>query len=134
MRESKTQEKDRPIRVLHFEDTPQSPQSISSLFNGTVHVEIILEVPRKMAREVDVILKETMIQAGKSHLSKVPVEMESLHPLIDDILIRSYLADINWNCQSRYCSYPFRKLKQQRVQTTGRFAGLPDVGEWTLPT
>jgi hypothetical protein len=29
-----------------------------------------------MAREVDVILKKTMIQEGKAYLSKVPVEAE----------------------------------------------------------
>ena len=43
---------------------------------GTVHDEIILEVPDRLAGEVAVILKETMIQTGKAHLSKVPVEVE----------------------------------------------------------
>jgi DNA polymerase I-like protein with 3'-5' exonuclease and polymerase domains len=43
---------------------------------GTVHDEIILEVPEKIAGEVAVILKETMIQAGKAYLGKVPVEVE----------------------------------------------------------
>ena len=37
---------------------------------GTVHDEIIIEVPEKMAGEVVVILKETMIQAGKDYRSK----------------------------------------------------------------
>jgi DNA polymerase I-like protein with 3'-5' exonuclease and polymerase domains len=41
-----------------------------------VRDEIVLEVPEGMAREVAVILKETMIQAGKAYLSKVPVEVE----------------------------------------------------------
>jgi DNA polymerase-1 len=43
---------------------------------GAVHDEIILEVPEKMAEGFAVILKETMIQAGKAYLSKVPVEVE----------------------------------------------------------
>jgi DNA polymerase-1 len=43
---------------------------------GTVHDEIILEVPERTAREAAVILKETMIEAGKAYLSKVPVEVE----------------------------------------------------------
>ena len=43
---------------------------------GTVHDEIILEVPEKLAGEVAVILKETMIQAGKAYLGKVSVEVE----------------------------------------------------------
>jgi len=41
-----------------------------------VHDEIILEVPEEMAGKVAVILKETMIQAGKAYLSKVPIEVE----------------------------------------------------------
>jgi DNA polymerase I-like protein with 3'-5' exonuclease and polymerase domains len=41
-----------------------------------VHDEIILEVPDKSAGEAAVILKETMIQAGKAYLGKVPVEVE----------------------------------------------------------
>ena len=43
---------------------------------GTVHDEIILEVPEKMAGEAAVILKETRIEAGKAALSKVPIEVE----------------------------------------------------------
>jgi DNA polymerase I-like protein with 3'-5' exonuclease and polymerase domains len=43
---------------------------------GTVHDEIILEVPENIAGEVAVILKETIIQAGKAYLGKVPVEVE----------------------------------------------------------
>ena len=43
---------------------------------GTVHDEIILEVPEKVPGEAAVILKETMTQAGKAYLSKVPVEVE----------------------------------------------------------
>ena len=43
---------------------------------GTVHDEISLEVSEKMAGEAASILNETMIQAGKAYLSKVPVEVE----------------------------------------------------------
>ena len=43
---------------------------------GTVEDEIILEVPEKLAGEVAVILKETMIQAGKAYLGKVPIDVE----------------------------------------------------------
>jgi len=43
---------------------------------GTVHDEIILEVPDGMAAELAVILKETMTQAGKAFLGRVPVEVE----------------------------------------------------------
>ena len=43
---------------------------------GTVHDEIILEVPEEMAKEVSGILRETMIEAGKAYLSRVPVEVE----------------------------------------------------------
>ena len=43
---------------------------------GTVHDEIILEVPEGVPREAAVILEETMIQAGKAYLARVPVEVE----------------------------------------------------------
>jgi DNA polymerase I-like protein with 3'-5' exonuclease and polymerase domains len=43
---------------------------------GTVHDEIILEVPEKVPGEAAVILKETMIQACKAYLGRVPVEVE----------------------------------------------------------
>jgi DNA polymerase I-like protein with 3'-5' exonuclease and polymerase domains len=43
---------------------------------GTVHDEIILEVPDKTGNDAAVILKETMIDAGKAFLSRVPVEVE----------------------------------------------------------
>ena len=41
-----------------------------------MHDEIILEVSDGLAGEVAVILKETMIQAGKAYLNKVPIEVE----------------------------------------------------------
>lgn len=43
---------------------------------GTVHDEIILEVPEKMANDAAAILQETMIQAGQAYLSRVPIEVE----------------------------------------------------------
>ncbi|MGO9413618.1 MAG: hypothetical protein ACLQSW_14380 [Syntrophobacteraceae bacterium] len=43
---------------------------------GTVHDEIALGVPERIAGEVAVILKETMIHAGKDYLSMVPVSVE----------------------------------------------------------
>jgi len=42
---------------------------------GTVHDEIILEVPEEIA-DAAAILKETMIEAGKAYLARVPVEVE----------------------------------------------------------
>jgi DNA polymerase-1 len=41
-----------------------------------VHDEIILEVPGEMANDAATILRDTMIQAGKAYLSKVPIEVE----------------------------------------------------------
>ena len=41
----------------------------------TVRV-VILEVPDRLAGEVAAILRETMIEAGKAYLSKVPIEVE----------------------------------------------------------
>ncbi len=43
---------------------------------GTVHDEIILEVPEKIADDSAVILRLTMIEAAKALLSRVPVEVE----------------------------------------------------------
>jgi len=37
---------------------------------------VILEVPDRLAGEVAAILRETMIEAGKAYLSKVPIEVE----------------------------------------------------------
>jgi len=56
---------------------------------GTVHDEIILEVPEGVAVEAAVTLKETMIQAGKAYLSRVPVEVEVT---IADTLGREVIA------------------------------------------
>jgi DNA polymerase I-like protein with 3'-5' exonuclease and polymerase domains len=55
---------------------PQRLADTGSRIIGTVHDEIILEVPEETAGEVAVVLKETMIQAGEAYLSKVPVAVE----------------------------------------------------------
>jgi len=41
-----------------------------------VHDEIILEVSDGLSGEAARILKETMIDAGKTYLLKVPIEVE----------------------------------------------------------
>ena len=43
---------------------------------GTLHDEIILEVPDEIVENSATILRETMIEAGKAYLSGVPVEVE----------------------------------------------------------
>ncbi len=43
---------------------------------GTVHDEIILEVPDQMVNDVAIILQRTMIEAGKAFLRRVSVEVE----------------------------------------------------------
>jgi len=43
---------------------------------GTVHDEIILEIPEEMANDAVTILRDTMIMAGKTYLGKVPIEVE----------------------------------------------------------
>jgi len=43
---------------------------------GTVHDEIIIEVPYRLTGEAAVILKKSMIQAGKAYVSKVPVDVD----------------------------------------------------------
>ncbi|MFZ0931470.1 MAG: DNA polymerase [Syntrophobacteraceae bacterium] len=55
---------------------PQRLLGVGARIIGTVHDEIILEVPEQMAGEAAVILKETMIQASEAYLGKVPVEVE----------------------------------------------------------
>ncbi|HIJ76483.1 MAG TPA: hypothetical protein HPP81_07175 [Deltaproteobacteria bacterium] len=55
---------------------PQRLLGTGAQIIGTVHDEIILEVSDGLAEEAAVILKETMIQAGKTYLGKVPVEVE----------------------------------------------------------
>lgn len=55
---------------------PQRLADTEALIIGTVHDEIILEAPEKLAGEAAVILVETMIEGGEAYLSKVPVEVE----------------------------------------------------------
>jgi DNA polymerase I len=43
---------------------------------GTVHDEIILEVPDEMVENSATILRKTMIEAGKAFLTRVSVEVE----------------------------------------------------------
>ena len=43
---------------------------------GTVHGEIILEVSDEKANDAAVILRATMIEAGKVYLCRVPIEVE----------------------------------------------------------
>ncbi len=43
---------------------------------GTVHDEIIVEVPAENVEEFSKILKETMIKAGEEFLKKVPLEVD----------------------------------------------------------
>jgi DNA polymerase I-like protein with 3'-5' exonuclease and polymerase domains len=54
----------------------QRPTMTGAQIIGTVHEEIILEVPEKMADDAVAILGDTMIEAGEAFLSKVPVEVE----------------------------------------------------------
>lgn len=43
---------------------------------GTVHDELILEVPDQTVENSATILRETMTKAGKAYLSRVPIEVE----------------------------------------------------------
>jgi hypothetical protein len=62
---------ERRLQLLHQRLADTGPKII-----GTVHDEIALGVPERIAGEVAVILKETMIHAGKDYLSMVPVSVE----------------------------------------------------------
>jgi DNA polymerase I-like protein with 3'-5' exonuclease and polymerase domains len=55
---------------------PQRLAGFGARIIGTVHDEIIIEVPERMANNASVALRETMIEAGKVFLSAVPVEVE----------------------------------------------------------
>jgi len=55
---------------------PQRLTGTGSRIIGTVHDEIILEVPGDKASDAAAILSATMVQAGKAYLSRVPVEVE----------------------------------------------------------
>jgi DNA polymerase I-like protein with 3'-5' exonuclease and polymerase domains len=47
-----------------------------ALIIGTVHDEIILEVAEEKASAAAAILRDTMIEAGKVYLCRVPFEVE----------------------------------------------------------
>ena len=55
---------------------PQRLVDTGARIIGTVHDEIILQVPEEKANDAAVILRETMIEAGKAFLSRVPVEVD----------------------------------------------------------
>jgi DNA polymerase-1 len=55
---------------------PQRLADTGAQIIGTVHDEIIFEVPDKMADDAAVILRKTMILASEAYLFKVPVEVE----------------------------------------------------------
>jgi hypothetical protein len=66
-------------RRHHKESTSILPQRLANTgaqIIGTVHDEIILEVPEKIADDVAAILNEIMIRAGKAYLVRVQVEVE----------------------------------------------------------
>jgi DNA polymerase-1 len=55
---------------------PKKLKITGSKLIACVHDEIILEVPELFAKEASLILEETMIEAGKYYLKKVPVEVD----------------------------------------------------------
>jgi DNA polymerase I-like protein with 3'-5' exonuclease and polymerase domains len=55
---------------------PQRLADTGGQIIGTVHDEIILEVPQEMTHDAAVILRETMIEAGKTYLARVPIGVE----------------------------------------------------------
>jgi DNA polymerase I-like protein with 3'-5' exonuclease and polymerase domains len=55
---------------------PPALQGTGAQIIGTVHDEIILEVPEAQAEAAATRLKSVMKQAGRFYLSRVPVEVE----------------------------------------------------------
>jgi len=55
---------------------PQRLAGLGARIVGTVHDEIILEVPQEMAKDSAANLQRTMIEAGQAYLSRVPVDVE----------------------------------------------------------
>jgi DNA polymerase I-like protein with 3'-5' exonuclease and polymerase domains len=55
---------------------PRRLAGVGARIIGTVHDEIILEVPDEMVNDAAVILRATMIEAGKAYRERVPVEVE----------------------------------------------------------
>jgi DNA polymerase I len=48
---------------------------VGARIKGTVHDEIILEVPDEMVENLATILRETMTKAGEAYLSRIPIEV-----------------------------------------------------------
>jgi DNA polymerase I-like protein with 3'-5' exonuclease and polymerase domains len=55
---------------------PQRLAGTGTRIIGTVHDEIIIEVPGEKADDVAEILQTAMIEAGEACLKRVPVEVE----------------------------------------------------------
>ena len=55
---------------------PQRLAGVGARIIGTVHDEIIIEVPDEKTNKAAAILRASMIEAGKAFLSRVPVEVE----------------------------------------------------------
>ena len=55
---------------------PQRLAHTGARLIGTVHDEIILEVPDETENDAAAILREAMIVAGKAFLARVPIEVE----------------------------------------------------------
>lgn len=55
---------------------PQRLLGVGARIIGTVHDEIVLEVPDEKTNAAAAILRDRMIEAGKVYLSRVPVEVE----------------------------------------------------------
>ena len=55
---------------------PQRLADTGAQLIGTIHDEIIFEVPDRLANDAAAVQREAMIQTGKAYLGKVPVEVE----------------------------------------------------------
>jgi DNA polymerase I len=55
---------------------PQRLANTGARIIGTVHDEIILEVPDEKTNDAAVISRETMIEGGETYLSRVPIEVD----------------------------------------------------------
>jgi DNA polymerase-1 len=55
---------------------PKTLNGTGAKIIGTVHDEIILEVPQENLQKVAPVLQETMESAGRYYLKKIPVEVD----------------------------------------------------------
>jgi DNA polymerase I-like protein with 3'-5' exonuclease and polymerase domains len=55
---------------------PKTLNGTGAKIIGTVHDEIILEVPQEMLNQTALVLRETMESAGLYYLKKIPVEVD----------------------------------------------------------